>query len=431
MAPERRMIFQRLRQMARIEPSREATDRAVAHARARLIGLADEPAQRSSYSVTQTAWNRRKRMFSRFTAIVAGSAALVALIIVLSFSSSPTQVAFAQVIQNVQKTQSLSMTINREGFPKIFEQRMIILPNGMMRTDFVDKYLVYNLKTRKLMMVNKKSKTAQIIEGFVPPYPAKFNLYEMFRNIVQKDNAQRLPEEVIDGRKAAVFMVEYKMPPTDEKVSIKVWVDPQTELPFRMEITGEVAKGKENKSVMSDMTFDQPVDPALFSFTPPEGYSVKTTGTAHLPEAPKEPELSAPEIIPGVGLGPVRFGMSREEIEKHFGKPDRYEANKSCMIYHSRGFVLFVNPRRGLVNIHCLSQTRTMVKVRPFAGKTKEGIGIGSSLEDIEKAFGKPNRDEGHDSTNPRLIYAKQGLDIDLFRDKVIGIFMRRVQTSP
>jgi outer membrane lipoprotein-sorting protein len=351
-----------------------------------------------------------------------------------SESVKQSLIAIAQVIAKVQQTRSLTFKIKIKGEGgKEEEQRIIILPEGKMRTESPAGYSIQDLQNHKMMMVNNKSKTAMIVEGFAPPFPemAKLNPYEMIRNIVRKNTPQRLADEEIGGRKTAVFMVEYRMPPTKEKVPTKVWVDPQTELPLRVEMTGEESPGKKAKMLMYDMVFDQPVEPSLFSFTPPAGYAVQTSGTARLPDLPKQPELIAPQIIPGVGLGPVRFGMLREEIEKHFGKPDRYENNKTTLIYHSRGFVLYVNPRRGLINVHCMSQTMNLFKVRDFAGKTKDGIGIGTSLKELEKAFGKADRDEGHDPINKRLIYAKKGLDLDLFQDKVIGIFMRNVQPSP
>ena len=61
----------------------------------------------------------------------------------------------------------------------------------------------------------------------------------------------------------------------------------------------------------------------------------------------------------------------------------------------SRGFVLTVSHRSGLKNISCISQMLNLERVRDFAGKTKEGIGIGASLKEVEKALGKPDRDEG------------------------------------
>ena len=82
----------------------------------------------------------------------------------------------------------------------------------------------------------------------------------------------------------------------------------------------------------------------------------ETSGIANFPDLPDKPDLRAPRIIPGVGLGPIRFGMSRDKIESLIGKPDGYEADKTSLLYYSRGFVLGVSHRSGLKHIHCVSQ---------------------------------------------------------------------------
>jgi hypothetical protein len=240
---------------------------------------------------------------------------------------------------------------------------------------------------------------------------------------------ERLPDEEIDGRKAMVFRVEIKELPKIYKMPTwKVWVDPKTELPIRLEGSVEDENGKKVKQAMYDIEFDQPLDPSLFSFTPPEGYTVQTSGITNFPELPDKPELRAPEIIPGVGLGPIRFGMSREKIESLLGKPDGYEGNQTSLLYHSRGFVLSVSHRSGLKNIRCISQMLTMARVRDFAGKTKEGIGIGSTLLQVENVFGKPDRDEGVNAFNKRLVYDKYGLVFQFVDNKVIIIEMSAVR---
>ena len=113
--------------------------------------------------------------------------------------------------------------------------------------------------------------------------------------------------------------------------------------------------------------------------------------------------------------------MSREKIESLLGKPDGYEADKTYLLYYSRGYVLTVSRRSGLKTINCVSQMLSMNKVRDFAGKTAEGIGIGSSLKEVEKAFGKPDGDEGHDAMNKRLVYDRRGLEVQFVEDKVIS----------
>jgi hypothetical protein len=204
---------------------------------------------------------------------------------------------------------------------------------------------------------------------------------------------------------------------------IKVWVDPETKLPIRMEsLTQDNTKGPQ--SAIYDFAFDQPLDPALFSFDPPEGYKVTTMGVANLQPPPDKPELLAPEVKPGVGLGPVQFGMSREEVIELLGKPDA--DLPGGIEYSSRGYGFFIGSKGGVTGVTCFSQKSSAFKVRDFAGRTKEGMGIGSSLKDLENAFGKADSVEtnrpGSECFSVR--YNELGLDLTLWDDKVVSFMM-------
>jgi outer membrane lipoprotein-sorting protein len=427
-------ILRRLNRLSQIEPNDEAARRALANVRERLVGSGAEPA-RPLLSKPTRSFLRSRTMYPRVAAVVLACAAIIAILVVLNSSGGPGQLAFAQVIEKVEKTQSLTFRTKNEGPGGHAEDEMqiIVLPDGKMRAENSKILSIQDLKAHRMLLLFKERKTAQVIEGFSPPSPAAadLNVYEMIRNI-RKDAVERLPDEEIDGRKTIVFRVELKGLPKvgNETPRGKIWVDPQTELPIRIEAVAEDENEKPVTSVMYDIEFDQPFDPAIFDLAPPKDYSVQTGGVANFPDLPEKADLTAPEIIPGVGLGPIRFGMLREKIESLLGKPDGYEGNKTNLLYYSRGFTLSVSKRSGLKGIHCTSQTLTMNRVRDFVGKTKEGIGIGSSLEEVGKAFGKADRDEGVNSFNKRLAYDKYGLEIQFVDDKVIMIDMNEIRSQ-
>jgi hypothetical protein len=254
----------------------------------------------------------------------------------------------------------------------------------------------------------------------------------MLRNVAG-DKSTRLPDETIDGRKANVFRCE---PPEEVRKQarghcepMKVWVDPETKLPIRMEPFAQDGKPRP-EGVMHDFVFDQPLDPALFSFDPPEGYAVTTQGIANLQPPPDKPELLSPEVKPGEGLGPVKFGMSKEEIVKILGKPDIEEP--TSLGYPSRGYAFGVSPKRGLILVQFFSQIACGFKTRDFAGKTKEGIGIGSSLKDLEIAFGKADFIHlNHPDTQCFNVgFNKVGLDVTLWDDKVVSFMLQAIRPT-
>ena len=433
-----KMILRLFDQLSRIESTNESVERALANARAKLAGLAAEPA-RPLPSKRNYSFLRGKRMFPKVAALVLACAAVVAIFVVFSSPGGNGQFAFAQVIEKVQQTRSLIFKSKIEvpdshakGEMHHIAMRLILLPDGRIRSEDADGYTIQDPKAHKMMRVRKENKTFEIMEGCGQPFSGneKLNLYEMIRNI-RKEAVEHLPDEAIDGRKAMVFRVEMKdYPVVWKKPTWKAWIDPKTELPIRLEFGAEDENGKKINDAFYDIEFDRPFDPSLFDFTPPQGYSVQTSGTTNFPDLPDKPELRAPEIIPGVGLGSIRFGMSREKIESLLGKPDGYEANQTSLLYYSRGFVLEVSHRSGLKTINCISQMSSMNRVRDFAGKTKEGIGIGSSLQDVKKVFGKPDWDEFHDAFNKRPVYTKYGLEIQFVQDKVIAISMSEVRSQ-
>ena len=61
------------------------------------------------------------------------------------------------------------------------------------------------------------------------------------------------------------------------------------------------------------------------------------------------------------------------------------------LIYDSRGFSIHVNSKYGMSSIHCTSNAHGGPTARDFQGKTKEGIRIGASWEDVLETYGQPD----------------------------------------
>ena len=99
-------------------------------------------------------------------------------------------------------------------------------------------------------------------------------------------------------------------------------------------------------------------------------------------------------IEPLVGIGPVRFGMSKYEVMEHFGQPDRIFQGEVTKLNYvpSRGLVFVVDAELGMNEIGCWSEGMLPSRITTFAGKTKEGIGIGATQEEIVAAYGEPDR---------------------------------------
>ncbi len=99
-------------------------------------------------------------------------------------------------------------------------------------------------------------------------------------------------------------------------------------------------------------------------------------------------------IEPLVGIGPVRFGMSKDEVMEHFGQPDRIFEGKVTKLNYvpSRGLSFVVDTELGMNEIGCWSDGMLPSRITTFSGRTKEGIGIGATQEEIVAAYGQPDR---------------------------------------
>jgi hypothetical protein len=139
-------------------------------------------------------------------------------------------------------------------------------------------------------------------------------------------------------------------------------------------------------------------------------------------KADKEASVDELIIEPLVGIGPVKFGMSKEEVIKHFGPPDKVLADGTKLNYvSSRGLSFTVNPELGLQEIGCWSEGMLPSHATTFAGKTKEGIGIGASEEEIVAAYGLPDRtSSGSGDIIKNLHYDKLSSKFSLKEDKLM-----------
>jgi hypothetical protein len=118
------------------------------------------------------------------------------------------------------------------------------------------------------------------------PY-RQLDIYELISH-VPTDQAKKLGEKTVNGKRAIGFLIE-----EEEKHGESVmkwrhtwWVDPTTKLPLQLEISwGDDASKESGSKVVSDIVFDTPLDPAMFSINVPSGY------TDLRPEARKAAEL--------------------------------------------------------------------------------------------------------------------------------------------
>lgn len=371
-------LIQRLERLGQVKPTPEAVRHALDRVRGALVPR------------TLPAWKSILKGVA-----VAAAVVLVVGAIAVWLVPSGSSASLADVQEAMKATGSVTCRqISREeGKEEV--SRFSILANGLMRFDRPGgEYSVMDTKKYRTLVVNPRKREALLWEGFNAP---QVNFYEFLKNLPKDASARALPGKKIDGKDVLGFAVKWKWKDVDHPPQdLTVWADAKSRLPVRIEFKSP--DDKTDAAVFDELVFDARLDAKLFSFEPPAGYKLETRGTAEFPSPPDDPQLKDLVVTPCVGLGPVKFRMSREEVEKLLGKPDSVSQPSTTgavdMSYASRGFFVIAGPKLGVVSFTCVDQKVMAVRVRNFSGKTDKGIALGATAAEIIRAYGEPDSKE-------------------------------------
>src|ERR1017187_8337955 len=143
------------------------------------------------------------------------------------------------------------------------------------------------------------------------------------------------------------------------------------------------------------------------------GCSKQKTPTESQPAAP-EVKAKPPVLIePNAGVDKVQKGMNKDQVEAAIGKPEKI--NGKWWFYQQRGMIVAFGDNGVMFNIKCTS---------PFAGVTKEGIGIGSTKAELVAAYGTPSQAKQFDQGNENLWFSPIGISFDMENDKVTSFIV-------
>lgn len=370
----------------------------------------------------------------------------VALYVAIGLLGEKGSFAFADVQKAIWAARSVtyqaSMTTGNE---KPVVVKVSLLGGDRARGEFSDgEVQILNNKEGAMMTLYRAKHTA-VIQPFYSSLEFAKTMANWFQRLwsLPEQASRRVGERVDHGRRVIDFLVKL-----DDR-EYTVTVDAQTKLPVRMEYStaGLPGGGQPYREVWTDFVFDAPLDPSLFALTPPPGYSVQRLS---LPKGPP-PDDRALVISPETGIGPVRFGMTQEEIIKLLGKPDQIGTSESTMPaqtktgryskpqtyvstvmnYDLRGFTLDLSsnyriggkkyPGYGLLGIRVSNQVDRLPTTRDFQGKTKEGIRLGATPNAVLRVYGKPDQpiEQGSFSS---LSYEKRGWTFEFRHGKLAAI---------
>jgi hypothetical protein len=152
----------------------------------------------------------------------------------------------------------------------------------------------------------------------------------------------------------------------------------------------------------------------------------------------KSPKCRPGLIVPGECIDGVKLGDSRERVERLLGKPTSsgwadgpYRAWRTY-IYKPQGsdglglFISFLYQGED----QPWGPVDAIRVFEPYTGKTREGIGIGSTLNEVLKAFGEPEHilesisGDGYRQANYTWCYGTTKFTVGTLQDTVQVIFM-------
>jgi outer membrane lipoprotein-sorting protein len=282
-----------------MDHSEDILDRAVTRLRQSPIppGPGPETLEQVLQALTQRPNLRVFQWFKKYAVAALIAAGLVSWIILNSFQSRSAGLAFADICRQVLAAQTVTYknttTWNQNGKtdPYSFATRVMVLAPSRERTVYsTGQITIFNYQLGKGLELSPSEKKAALVNiSNLPKELTNKNLLEIFREFPESP-ARDLGLRPLHGRPVRVFQI------AREQMVYTVWIDPKSALPLQIEYSfnqndplwGEPV---EIKIVKSEIVFNAPLDPALFTLTPPKNFTVQTASRPCRPDQPAENDL--------------------------------------------------------------------------------------------------------------------------------------------
>jgi hypothetical protein len=134
-------------------------------------------------------------------------------------------------------------------------------------------------------------------------------------------------------------------------------------------------------------------------------------------------------IEPNVGVGKIRAGMTTQQVITELGQPQRKTAH--ALEYTRLGLAVLPDTNGVVQTVMCGDVTGLRGRlVKAFTGRTREGIGMTSTREEVIKALGEPSSSQRFAGALESMHYDALGLTLTLEAGKVHHLIIR-LQTKP
>jgi hypothetical protein len=314
---------------------------------------------------------------------------------------------------------------------------VLAISGRRMRFDGREATLVTDFATGRSLQLVHQSRQAFDTST---PAGSRLDLYRVLRDLPKSavvptdDFVEEMPAPGLRALRGFAGDVPI-MPGAKVTVPAKAWLDPDTGMPARVELS---FPGEQKPVVFERIAFDVEVPESHFSLDVPEGYTLIGARRGAVPAAPKELVEKVALVKPGAGLGDaIQLGMTREQIFAAIGKPD-VDRFDTYLTYLSFGFELQLDPGarpQTLQRIVIGPADAASRQTRRFEGGTDKGIGLGSTAEQVIAAYGEPDAPTSQEAEFMRkhpdsrtLRYARIGLELDLLNGKTVQVSLTKPQ---
>ncbi len=129
-------------------------------------------------------------------------------------------------------------------------------------------------------------------------------------------------------------------------------------------------------------------------------------------------------IEPNIAIGPIRAGMTVQQVVAALGEPQRRTSN--ALEYNRLGLAVMPGPDGVVQVVMCGDVTGLSGPfVKAFTGRTKEQIGMLSTRAQLLQAYGEPTADEKMRGGSESMKYDLLGITFTLESGKVHHMIMR------
>jgi outer membrane lipoprotein-sorting protein len=228
---------------------------------------------------------RRRKLMFRIAGFSSLAAAVTLAAIVggsLWFAGGETAYAFADVIEKIQKAESVVFN-NRQRIGDQKEMDFIWYMQGdRIRMELPGLLvLIGDLKQRRSLQLDLTRKTARPHELHKDAARGFMNPVQQLRQLTPKD-AKRTGREKLNGRDVDVYRVEkIDLFGAKGKGEMKIWVNPETMLPVRIELKMHTRLGAKPTDpfdtffTLENFSWNERLDASLFDLEVPKGFRIE------------------------------------------------------------------------------------------------------------------------------------------------------------